>query len=142
MGYRKIDDLKSKIPHWIENGFSSKGDIDLIEDFGKYLADARKDKRGRWRSGWNAISTSQIRIAYGEVTRLKMQFDESSMMMLRPKIAYAAARDGGDTYQDLQTAITTGINKVSESKEKSKAFNNLANLFEALLAYHKAYGGN
>lgn len=141
MAYNKIKDIKSKIPTWVNQGFTSKSDIDLIEDFGKYLADARPNDRGGWKSGWNAISTSQIRIAYGEVTRLKMQFDESSMMMLRPKIAYAAARDGGQTYRDLQVVISEGINSVSESNEKKKAFLNLANLFEALLAYHKAYGG-
>lgn len=141
MAYRQLDKVREKIPGWIEHGFTSHEDMDLIEDLGKYLADAREGNRGGWFAGRNAISTSQIRIAYGEITRLKMQFNESAMMMLRPKIAYAAARDGGDVYKDLQMVISTGIDQVSKSNNKQNAFTNLANLFEAMLAYHKAYGG-
>jgi len=141
MSYKNLNNIKQKIPKWIEEGFNSKSDIDLIEDFGKYLADARQTNRGRWKSGWNAISTSQIRIAYGEVTRLKMQFNETSMLMLRPKMAYAASRQSGDAYKDLQVVISEGINTIANSNNKKSAFNNLANIFEAMLAYHKAYGG-
>ncbi|MCC5904835.1 MAG: type III-A CRISPR-associated protein Csm2 [Balneolaceae bacterium] len=141
MAYRQLEEIKKKIPQWIEEGFKSKGDMDLIEDFGKYLADARSTKWGGWREGRNAISTSQIRIAYGEVTRLKMQFDETAMLMLRPKMAYAASRQSSDAYKDLQIVITEGINSISNSDNKQSAFNNLANIFEAMLAYHKAYGG-
>lgn len=128
MAYEKLKQMQSKIPQWIEKGFSSRDDIDLIEEFGKYLADT--------------ISTSQIRIAYGEITRLKMQFNESELLMLRPKIAYAAARGKNAKYRELQSALTTAINTVSESADKETAFNNLASFFEATLAYHKAYGGN
>ena len=141
MAYQKMNTLEQKVPEWIRQGFSAKEDIDLIEDFGKHVADAHPGKDGRFFSGRNAISTSQIRIAYGEVSRLKMQFDETAMMMLRPKIAYAAARDGGPVYKDLQKVISLGIDSVAESENKAKSFNNLANLFEAILAYHKAYGG-
>ncbi len=142
MAYKELNTIKRKIPEWIEKGFSSKEDIDLIEDFGKYIADAKEGKNGKWFAGRNAISTSQIRIAYGEVTRLKMQFDETAMMLLRPKIAYAAARDGGYIFNDFQKIISTGVDAVSASQNKKAAFNNLANIFEAILAYHKAYGGN
>lgn len=141
MAYKKLDEIKKKIPQWIDQGFKSKRDMDLIENFGKYLADARTTKWGGWEAGRNAISTSQIRIAYGEVTRLKMQFDETAMLMLRPKMAYAASRQSGDTYKDLQIVITEGINSIANSDNKKPAFNNLANIFEAMLAYHKAYGG-
>lgn len=141
MAYRQMNKMKEKIPQWIENGFKQRSDMDLIEDFGKYLADAKSTNRGGWKAGWNAISTSQIRIAYGEVTRLKMQFDESAMLMLRPKMAYAASRQNGDTYRDLQMVIAEGINSVANMQDKKSAFNNLANIFEAILAYHKAYGG-
>lgn len=141
MAYQKMNQMEQKVPEWIENGFSSKEDIDLIEEFGKHIADAREKKDGSYFAGRNAISTSQIRIAYGEISRLKMQFDETAMMMLRPKIAYAAARDGGPVYRDLQKVISSGIDTVANSEDKKKSFTNLANLFEAILAYHKAYGG-
>jgi|SRR5690625_1289504 len=141
MAYRQMNKMKEKIPQWIENGFRVQSDIDLIEDFGKYLADAQPTKWGGWKSGKNSISTSQVRIVYGEITRLKMQFDESSMLMLRPKMAYAASRQSGNTYKDLQVVISEGINLVANSKDKKSAFNNLANIFEAMLAYHKAYEG-
>ena len=134
MAYKDLNKLERTIPKWIESGFSSKEDLDLIEDFGKYIA-GKSGGRGK------SISTSQIRIAYGEISRLKMQFDETDIMMLRPKIAYAAAREGGDKYQDLKKVLSIGIDKVSNSNDKKSAFNNLASMFEAMLAYHKAYGG-
>lgn len=135
MAFRELNSLEEAVPRWIKKGFSSKKDLDLIEHFGKYIA-GKAGGRGK------SISTSQIRIAYGEISRLKMQFDETDMMMLRPKIAYAAAREGGEIYKDLRKVLTIAIDKVSELDDKEKAFKNLASMFEAMLAYHKAYGGN
>ena len=134
MGFKNMNHLEKSVPHWIKNGFSNKKDLDLIEHFGKYVA-------GKAGGQGKSISTSQIRIAYGEISRLKMQFDHTDVMMLRPKIAYAAAREGGDKYKDLKKVLTIAVDTVTESKNKEAAFNNLASMFEAILAYHKAYGG-
>ncbi|AXJ02438.1 CRISPR-associated protein, Csm2 family [Cyclonatronum proteinivorum] len=145
MAYRKMREVEQAMLNWVKDGVRSKSDIDLIEDIGKFIADAKEDNRGGYRSGFNAVTTSQIRIAYGEITRLKMKFDDTSLMMLRPKLAYAAARanDKGGTYASLSEIIKLGVNAVSamEQHQKQKAFNNLASVFEAILAYHKAYGG-
>lgn len=132
-----IQNIVKNVPDWIENGFKTKEDMDQIETFGKYIA-GKMNKRDK------SITTSQIRIAYGEISRLKMRFDDTSLsdlMMLRAKIAYAAAREGGDTYRNLQKVITKGIDCASASQDINNAFKNLAHLFEAILAYHKAYGG-
>lgn len=143
MAFNQIDQVKKRMPEWIASGLSQKEDIDLIEEVGKYIADAKPDKFGNgYRSGRQAVSTSQIRIAYGEITRLKMRYDKTAMMMLRPKLAYAAARNSGDTYNTLRDIIAMGINEVAAtSHNPEQAFNNLASIFEAILAYHKAYGG-
>lgn len=145
MAYRRMRDVERSMPDWVKSGVRTEADIDLIEDIGKFIADAKQSDRGGYRSGFNAVSTSQIRIAYGEITRLKMKFDDTSLMMLRPKLAYAAARanDKGGTYASLSEIIKIGVNAVAatEEQQRPKAFNNLASVFEAILAYHKAYGG-
>ena len=62
--------------------------------------------------------------------------------MLKPKLAYAAARNQAVT--DLKDALTQAIDKVidevAEEKKKFK-FKNFVDFFEATLAYHKAAGG-
>lgn len=143
MAFQKMEQIKKRMPEWIASGLRRKEDIDLIEEVGKHIADARPSNRGDgYISGNQAVSTSQIRIAYGEITRLKMRYDPTAMMMLRPKLAYAAARNSGDTYNTLRDIIAMGINEVaSTSHNPEQAFNNLASIFEAILAYHKAYGG-
>ena len=142
MAYNKMNELKHKVPDWVRNGFKNKEDIDSIEHFGIYLADAKKNNYGVWKKGNNAISTSQIRIIYGEILRLKMQFNETAMLLLRPKIAYAASRNRGDAYRALQEVVKLAIDTVAESNDKQKAFANLASFFEAIIAYHKAHGGD
>lgn len=145
MAYNRMRDVEQAMPNWVKNGVTTAYDIDLIEDIGKFIADAKEDNRGGYRSGFNAVTTSQIRIAYGEITRLKMKFDDTALMMLRPKLAYAAARanDRAGTYAGLSQIIKFGVNAVAatEQTQKQKAFNNLASVFEAILAYHKAFGG-
>ncbi len=136
MPYQNKDKLMKQIPDIIKNGINSKESIDEIEKFGRYLARPPREVRG------GALSTSQIRIAYGEVSRLKMKYDRTSALMLRPKMAYAASRAGGDTYADLKDVISAGIDQVAASQSnEQEAFKNLATMLEAILAYHKSYGG-
>ena len=84
------------------------------------------------------LKTTQIRKVYGAVKKIQMskEFDRNELVMLKPKLAYAAARNRAVT--DLKDALTQAIDKVGDDKKK---FKNFVDFFEATLAYHKASGG-
>ena len=87
------------------------------------------------------LTTSQIRNIYGAVKKMQMkggELDTHKLLMLKPKLAYAAKRHGGgvDTLKDV---LTQAIDHVGTDKDN---FNRFVDFFEAILAYHKAHGGN
>lgn len=128
---REID--KSKIKSIIEMGFT-KESLDYAEGVGKFI---------------NRVSTSQIRNAYGELTRIKMKSDNtlkvSELLMVKPKLAYAVGRaqSNQDQYEFLANNLYYAIDIVAEAAPDRQMdfFNNFASFFEAILAYHKANGG-
>lgn len=86
------------------------------------------------------LTTSQIRNIYGAVKKMQMkggELDTHKLLMLKPKLAYAAKRHGGgvDTLKDV---LTQAIDLVGND---SKKFNRFVDFFEAILAYHKDAGG-
>ena len=83
------------------------------------------------------LKTAQIRKVYGAVKKIQMsdQFNQNELIMLKPKLAYAAARK--PEVEDLKDTLTQAINQVDNSDK----FKNFVDFFEAILAYHKAYGG-
>lgn len=123
---------------WIVNGLNQEA-IKFAENFGRDLS--RK------------LSTSQIRNVFGEVRRIQMKGETSSfdseLLLLKPKLAYAKARrsgvgrDAADAAEDLEKVLSSAIDAVfvGDQSKKFERFQNFANFFEAILAYHKALGG-
>ena len=101
--------------------------VETAEQLGQQLARER-------------LTTSQVRNIYGAVKKMQMkgELDTHKFLMLKPKLAYAAKRHGGgvDTLKDV---LTQAIDLVGND---SKKFNRFVDFFEAILAYHKFYGGN
>jgi len=89
------------------------------------------------------LSTSQIRNVYGEILRLKMKgFDKNSLILLKPRLAYSTERKGTDGSKEFRKKIEKALDKVIFSTENQEAlFQNFANFFEAILAYHRSFGG-
>ena len=87
------------------------------------------------------LTTSQIRNIYGAVKKMQMkgELDTHKLLMLKPKLAYAAKRHkevkGVDTLKDV---LIQAIDLVGSD---SKKFNRFVDFFEAILAYHKDAGG-
>jgi CRISPR-associated protein Csm2 len=146
---RKIEDeirdlwtqILNRIPSFIK-GENQKEMIESCQEFGRRFSD-------------NDLSTSQIRNVYGEVKKIQMKnsmLKENEKMeivplrMLLPKLAYSAARAKKKGTDELKDVLSKGIETVLEeennSKEIIKRFEMFSNFFEALLAYHKAEGGN
>lgn len=87
------------------------------------------------------LTTSQIRNIYGAVKKIQMkgkEIDSHKLQMLKPKLAYAAKRHGGGV-DCLRNVLTQAIDMVGQDKQK---FGRFVDFFEAILAYHKSYGGN
>jgi len=64
---------------------------------------------------------------------------------LGPKMAYRARRERGQGVERLRQVLDEAINEVlaaPDEKEKNQRFQRFVEFFEAILAYHKAYGGN
>ncbi|MCD6532325.1 type III-A CRISPR-associated protein Csm2 [bacterium] len=92
------------------------------------------------------VSSSQMRNIFGTVKKLQMQatvgqFDQNvqyELKLLIPKIYYAAKRAGKRQLNDFRDDIEKLINNINNSEEKFLRF---CDYIEAVLAYHKAFGG-
>lgn len=110
---------------------TDQADKDLVifaETMGNYMAN-------------NGLTNSKIRSIFGEIKRIQMgEFDKekSSFYLLKPKVAYALGRE--KTNKGLQL-FKLLFDKSSEYVNSQKCYLNFCNLVEAVLAYHKAYGG-
>jgi CRISPR-associated protein Csm2 len=100
------------------------------------------------------LSTSQIRSLFGEVRRIegdwlapgdtdkdKKRRDKAwrSLILLKPKMAYRAKRERGRGVEELVAVLSPAIDYVDGDTENFRRF---VEFFEAILAYHKAHGGN
>lgn len=92
------------------------------------------------------VKTSQIRNAYGTMKKLEMAGwqggkTQREILLLKPRLAYAAGRQSGNAkngLQKLKEALDPSIEAVSDSA----SFKRFCQFFEAIIAYHKAAGGS
>jgi CRISPR-associated protein Csm2 len=120
---KKIESLEGNLG----DRFSPEDLVSYAEEFGKYL-----------RSIY--LKTSQIRRFLDAVNKIKAttdprSFDRAEVVLLKPKLAYAAGRQ--DQVRPLAEVLTVCIDKVKEYKD----FKRFAQFLEAIIAYHKYYGG-
>lgn len=108
----------------------------VIEKGGEALVTAAEDLGNRLEN--RQLKTAQIRKVYGAVKKIQMsdEFHRNDLIMLKPKLAYAAARN--DEVTDLKDALTQAIDRVGDDPQR---FKNFVDFFEATLAYHRAAGG-
>jgi len=127
MGDGIVEEIKGELPS-ILAGDSEKM-VNNAEKLGRHLG-------GR-------LSTSQIRRIFSDVKQME-NYDKNRLNLLRPKMAYTAARHGhkkqgrlvGEIV-DLQEVLDECIRKTNSEEE----FKNFRDFFEAILAYHRYYGG-
>lgn len=112
---------------WITNEASSET-VKYAEEMGEFMAK-------------NQLTNSKIRSIYGEIKRIQMgefEKEKSSFYLLKPKVAYALGRDEKNEGLKLFKKI---FDTASELVTNQECYQNFCNLIEAILAYHKAYGG-
>lgn len=114
---------------------------DFAKDAGDYLAgDPNKQNDG--------LSTSAIRNIYGEIKRIQTDFvkNKASFYLLLPKVSYAYGRTAKKTRNGVEgDKYLWAFRNIFETAQKyvtdTKTYNNFCNFMEAILAYHKFYGG-
>ena len=80
------------------------------------------------------ITTSQLRNIFSVAKRAKKKED---LFFMRPKLAYAYGRADKDELKKLLFFLDKQIKSVKEDLDVKK----FQELFEAIVAYHKYYGG-
>lgn len=93
------------------------------------------------------LTRSQIRSIFTEVRQIEAQWGKPDavrrLSMLKPKLAYQAARSNSVTLlrDVLSEAIDEVLKTPADKQEQDKRFARFVDLFEAILAYHRAKGG-
>jgi len=97
------------------------------------------------------LTRSQIRNIFTEMRQIETLWSSESsakktealrrLNMLKPKLAYQTARSS--PVKLLAEVLSEGITSVSTAseEERDQRFTRLVDLFEAILAYHRARGG-
>lgn len=97
----------------------------------------------------NRLTTSQIRNIFGEVRSIEQDVSPTDqqlsldvqrrLFMLKPKMAYQVGRfSNNHALQELVETLSKAIDWIGNDKNRFQTF---VNLFEAILAYHRRYGG-
>ncbi len=121
-----------EIEKWIKNGIN-KDTITYADGMGKKL-------KG------DGLTTSQIRNVFGEMRKIQMngfEKEKANFLLLRPKLAYAAKRQnakGMDAFYDLFCKAYEAVDS-DDMINAPRQFDQLLQVMEAVLAYHKFYGG-
>lgn len=125
MEFQKTPSYDSK---WITDGADGKM-VEFAEAKGEFMAK-------------NGLTNSKIRSIYGEIKRIQMGFEDNkkSFYLLKPKVAYAYGRDDKNEGLYLFKLI---FDRAYQDVDLSKidTYMNFCNFIEAILAYHKAFGG-
>ena len=103
--------------------------LDLSEEFGELC--------NKYAKYGKRITTSQMRGIFQEVKRLPDNYEKSKrdLNLLRPKLAYQKGRF--DVLEPLTRVLIHMIKNVKDDN----TLEGFKDFFEAIIAYHKAYGG-
>jgi len=116
--------------------------VEVAERLGQALA-RPPDRRDQ-------LTTSQIRSVFGTVRQIEMNWpvlDEEDdrarrsgreLILLKPKLAYQARRASGRGVENLRSVLDPAIDLIGNDRRR---FQNFVDFFEAILAYHKFFGG-
>lgn len=126
----------------LENGLLRNYEIRTLvkeaEDLGSHLKQQGL-KTNQIRKFLDAVNRLKVELAQDKEQRFSVIKD--SVILLKPKLAYAAARQQDsrrfNPVKPLSDVISVAIDKVDDSPD----FNRLVQLIESIIAYHKAAGG-
>ena len=97
------------------------------------------------------VTSSQIRNVFGTARQIQMRWPNDpdaayrDAVLLRPKLGYYARRERGRGMADLSRVLTPALEVMGAGEDmevRQERFDRFVDFFEAIVAYHKAYGGN
>lgn len=115
---------------------------------GSDLVEFAKSKAELWKKD---LKRTQIRNIFTEAREIESEWDSDHtramrrLNLLKAKLAYQQARhDKSDGLRGLVDTLTKAIDEVGKvsGEAQSERFHRFMELFEAILAYHRAFGGN
>ncbi len=121
------------------------GDVELLVKLADRVGETLAEQK---------LTTSQIRNVFGTVRQIQMRWPTApeksyrEAVLLRPKLAYFAEREkkskggGSAGMETLQLVLEPALKLLSDNGEPNRErFERFAELFEAIVAYHKKHGG-
>jgi CRISPR-associated protein Csm2 len=124
------------------------GDVELLVNLANRVGEALVNQD---------LKTNQIRNVFGTVRQIQMRWATDPQksyreaILLRPKLAYFAEKEkkakgrGSEGMETLQKVLEPALILVGsqglDDKQRKERFERFAELFEAIVAYHKKYGG-
>lgn len=118
---------------------------DLANVGAKWINDVAKEEGEKYAK---KIRTNQLRNFFSLVNSIKINFRNKTksieeikdgLILLKPKLAYAKGKKG--EVEPFQKFMFDAIDAVVNSSNPQKALENFFSLVEAIIAYHKYFGG-
>ncbi|MCC9078455.1 type III-A CRISPR-associated protein Csm2 [Litorilinea aerophila] len=140
------NDLKNAIEIIIANADKADLLVQQADKIGKQLVSYPKRE--------DRLSTSQIRALFGEVRQIEAQWNMGGqnaqqafrrLVLLKPKLAYRARKERKPGVETLAEILIYAVDQVilePDAVQRHSRFRHFVDFFEAILAYHKAHGGN
>lgn len=106
-------------------------------EFGPYLKNKRLETNQirKFLDAINRVKAQLVEVSKGDDTQQLPSALEDEIVLLKPKLAYAAARQ--EAALPLSEVMSVAIDKTTDFQD----FNRLVQFIESIIAYHKAEGG-
>jgi len=97
------------------------------------------------------VTSNQIRNIFGTARQIELRWENDPIgayrdaVLLRPKIGYLAKRERGRGMADLEDVLIPALEEVSRGtgdRERHIRYKRFVEFFEAIVAYHKKFGGD
>lgn len=114
-----------------------RNDVQRILTHGDYELLVQRAREWGHELALRNLRMAQIRRVFGEVKRLQMRWEPPRLRMLRPRLAYVAARagEGGKLLRDILSPAIDSVFQV-QGEAQQQRFRVMADLFEAILAHY------
>lgn len=134
-GEEKAQELKRVKTHQLRNVFAAISK--MRADYKGYKREKAKDLRAtdRGQNPSQYSSDQAFNVAVGEAVYSELKME---LMMLKPKLAYAAGRQR-EIRSNFYDFMVKAINGVENSSNKGQALEYFFALMESVVAYHKFY---
>lgn len=120
--------------------------VKKADEFGKMYANPHDSH--------DKVTTNQLRNVYSTITKIKTDYNKNKnankdnakiirdLTLLKPKLAYIKGRDSRNKgIEAFYNLVVGAIDQTIKSKNFIVSIENFFEFMEALVAYHKFYGG-